>query len=179
VKRRLFVAADLDDRSRAFVAAAIERLAVAGLGMRYAPREKWHITVAFLGDVEDDRRCDIEAALASACADRRPFEVVLDHIGAFPSAARPRVVWVGSSTAQRGFDGCATAVRSAFQALGFRFDDPAVPHVTVSRLKHRSGPLPVPELPAPVTLRVDALTLYESVPAGPTTAYRALFRAAL
>jgi 2'-5' RNA ligase len=171
VTPRLFVAADLDDPAREFIAEAIELLRAAGVEARFQPREKWHATLAFLGDTDERRLGDVAVALRSACAGCAPFCLNFDAVGAFPDASRPVVVWVGSSRPQPGYALCSSSVRAACERLEYRFKEEAVPHVTVCRLKRWKGALPSIVLSEPATLPVAELTLYESVVDGPTTRY--------
>ena len=168
---RLFVAIDLDERARDYVAAAIQRLEHAGLDARFTPREKWHATVAFLGPAAPEKRATIGERLQAAASRCAPFDLRLDAVGAFPNPRRPRVVWVGSSSPQQTYAACAEQVRAALSELGFAFDDEAVPHITVCRLKRSETPLPAVTLDGAAVLRVDHLTLYDSVSAGPSTRY--------
>ncbi len=176
---RLFVAVDIDEPAREFIAAAIELLKAAGVDERFTNREKWHATLAFLGPVAQPRYEAVIDAVETAVAACAPFDLVLDAVGAFPSPNRPRVVWIGASAPQPLFAACAGAVRGALGAAGFRFDDEAVPHVTVCRIKRPATALPAITLNRSVSVRVDSLTLYESVAAGPTTAYNVIRRAVL
>jgi RNA 2',3'-cyclic 3'-phosphodiesterase len=171
VSGRFFVAVDLDEPSRDFVAGAIERMQEAGLDARFVAREKWHATLAFLGKLPPEQYPPVVEALSAAAATRPAFYLSLDAIGAFPNQTRPRVIWVGSSTAQPMFAACANGVRGTLAPLGISFDDDAVPHVTVCRMKHPSKALPQVVLPQGVRVFVDSLTLYESVPGGSTTRY--------
>ena len=168
---RLFVAIDLDDAARDYVAGAIDRLRAAGLETRFTPKDKWHATLAFLGPVADDARTRVLSAVHDAAERCHPFELVLDAVGAFPERRRPRVVWVGSSTAQPAFAACASEVRDALSAAGFAFEGDAVPHVTVCRLKRSATPLPEVTLKGSAAVRVDHVTLYESLPSGGSTKY--------
>lgn len=168
---RLFIAIDLDERARDVVAGAIERLTLAGLHARFIPRENWHVTVAFLGATPPSRIDDVALSLTSAAAACAPFDITLDCIGAFPTRSRPRIVWVGSSIPQPAFAACATTVRTALAAIGFTFEVDAIPHVTVCRLKDRGARLPDVRIERTAVVHVRGLTLYESVPAGPTTRY--------
>jgi len=171
VKLKLFIAVDLDEPARDLVAVAIQKLQSAGIDARFEPREKWHSTLAFLGWVEDERYAAVREALAIAAARCRPFDLRLDCVGAFPSTARPRVIWIGGRDAQPGYDAVSKGVRVAYEALGFAFERDAVPHVTVCRLKSFRGPLPEVALPTVAIAKVDSLTLYQSIPAGRTTRY--------
>ena len=167
------MAVDLDEPMRDLIADAIARLKAAGLDERFTSREKWHATLAFLGPVDAPRRAAVSEAIAAAAKSCDAFDLTLDVVGAFPDARRPKVVWVGSSSPQTGFAGCAEAVRSQLASIGFDFEFDAVPHVTVCRLK-RSGPLPDVGRLNSRTIHVDSLTLYESAPLGSSTRYAVL-----
>ena len=176
---RLFVAVDLDEPARDLVAEAIELLRAAGVDARFSARDKWHATLAFLGPIAPERRPAVYEAVDAAAAASEPFELTLDAVGAFPSPNRPRVVWVGSSKSQPEFAACTAAVRTRLAALDLQFEGDAVPHVTVCRIKRPATALPPVALNRSARVRVDALTVYESVPAGRTTAYHVLRRASL
>jgi RNA 2',3'-cyclic 3'-phosphodiesterase len=165
------VAIDLDQRARDFVAGAVEQLRVTGVDGRFESPEKWHVTIAFLGATPPDRYAGLLRALREAAEGADSFEVVFDTLGAFPSNAPPRIVWVGSSVPQPAFAHCAARVRESMERIGYRFDDDAVLHVTVCRIKRPVRPLDRIAVPDALTMSVDALTLYESLPTGPTTRY--------
>jgi 2'-5' RNA ligase len=171
LRLKLFVAIDLDDAARDVIADAIDRLRAAGVDARFQPREKWHTTVAYLGDTDAERLGEVATAVRAATAACGPFDVVLDSVGAFPDVSRPRVVWVGSATPQPGYASCSAAVRGACQRLGFHFEHDDVPHVTVCRLKRWRGAFPAVALPKAASVHVESLILFESVPDGPTTRY--------
>lgn len=168
---RLFAAIEIDDATRDRIALVVERLSAAGLVGKFEAREKWHATVAFLGATKPERFADVLGALRTAAAGCQPFDLVLDTVGAFPSRAHPRVVWVGSAAPNASYAACARSARASLEALGMTFDDDAVPHVTVCRLKHATLPLPSVDLEALPPIHVGALTLFESLPDGRTTRY--------
>jgi 2'-5' RNA ligase len=170
--RRLFVGVELDDDVRAACANARQRLERTAFAARYEPSEKLHLTVAFLGNVAGGR-CDAAiAAMRAAAADCSPFDLRFDKIGAFPNERRPRIVYVGAREAGDGYRTLAAEVRAAYRELGFSFEDDAVAHVTIARVTRGSRPLP-PIEPAPALLRVERLSLFDSVhdPQTRTTSY--------
>jgi RNA 2',3'-cyclic 3'-phosphodiesterase len=171
VSLKLFVAVDIDEPARDAIAGGIELLRAAGFDARFISREKWHATLAFLGATEEAQYGDVLGALRGAAARCTPFDLTLDTIGAFPNAARPRVVWTGASAPQPSYLNCAREVRGSLATLGFTFKDDAVPHVTMCRVKNAAGPLPAVSLLAPVSVLVDSLTLYQSLPDGRSTRY--------
>jgi len=138
-------------------------------------RENFHLTVAFLGGVDDDRVADIIAAVRGVAAGLSPFDVPMNAVGAFPNERRPRVAWVGSAAPVPAFGTVCGVVRSALAALGFQFDRRADPHVTIARA---DGTAPLPRLAPPriEKLRLQTLTVYESFTEPAGARYEALER---
>lgn len=171
---RLFVAIELNDAVRALAAQAASALREAGVPGRYEFPEKLHVTTAFLGSVPDDQ---LQAVLETfrSSGQHKPFWIDFDRLGAFPNARRPHTIWIGSTQESSGFTSCAQTVRAGFERLGFRFESKATPHVTICRVKHVTA-LTLPELANCARLQVDGLTLFQSLPAGPTTRYEAIDR---
>ena len=177
VKLRLFVAIELDDATRTFVAATVDGMVKQGLAGRFERTEKLHVTVAFLGAVEEERLAAVVQALRDASAQCRAFELRFERIGVFPNAQRPRVLWIGSEDDNMAFASCARHIRAAYERLGFTFDHEPVAHVTVCRPRALPGGILGP-LATSATQTVRGVTLIRSLPAGPTTRYEALERTA-
>src|SRR5687768_9630793 len=57
--------------------------------------EKMHVTLQFLGDVEDTLIPDVCKRVATAAALFEPFFIEFSKAGAFPAADRPRTLWIG------------------------------------------------------------------------------------
>ncbi|HTD33358.1 MAG TPA: RNA 2',3'-cyclic phosphodiesterase [Candidatus Elarobacter sp.] len=160
-RRRLFVAAELDEPARAACADVAERLRAKGFAAKWVPPENYHLTVAFVGGVEEARVDDVRAAVRDAAARASSLDVPLDAVGAFPNERRARIAWVGSSTPQPAFATLCGAVRAALSVLGFTFDRHTDAHVTLARAEGRSA---LPNVPAPsiAPFRIASLTLYRS-----------------
>jgi 2'-5' RNA ligase len=185
---RLFAAIPLDAVARTYVAMAQDALQREGVRARWIPPENWHVTLAFLGDVDDARLPAIADAFNSAVGqavrgqpspaeivaqpppDQKsiaPFSLQLSSIGAFPNSRRPRVIWVGGTEHDPAFEAAALAMRAAFTPLGFRFDDAVTAHVTIGRA-NGSTPLHPLLLDNTISMPVTRFALFESVrgPAG-------------
>jgi len=173
-RRRLFVALDPGDGARGGIAAAMAglRLAVgtAGRDLRFGDPATVHLTLRFLGDVEDGRRPGIEAAVAAAADGSPPLSLEVRGVGAFPSPRRVRVVWLGLGGDLAPLAALAAALDLRLAPLGFAPETrPFTPHLTVARSRARGGALglaaPLEATSAalvPVPWRAEALTLFES-----------------
>src|SRR6478736_1750943 len=107
---------DLD----AFVEARREAAA-----FRWATAEQFHVTLAFLAEVEDRRLDELVERLGRAAARRTPVETRIGGGGAFPNAARARVVWAGLELDEHGrteIDRMATGARAAASRSGIEVD---------------------------------------------------------
>src|SRR5215212_7826024 len=107
---RTFLAVEVSDDVRARLKGLQDSLARAGASARWAA--DFHLTVLFLGDVEDrdlDRLC---RAVAAVCAEHPAFTLGVEGVGCFPNPSRPRVLWAGVT------DGAAelTALNEALAA---------------------------------------------------------------
>ena len=159
---RLFAGVEIDDVARAACSEVIEELVRSGFAAKFEQPEKLHVTLAFLGNVDVELHAKSIEVLAQTAAATAPFDVRFDKVGAFPHERKPRIVYVGAREQGREFRMLCARLRGAYAELGFTFKDDAVAHVTVARVKDPRGPLPLVEV-GPVTLRVNALTLFESL----------------
>ncbi len=175
MKLRLFVALEIDEAVRALAQNAAAALVEAGVAGKFESPEKLHVTVAFLGHRPDSDLAEITQALRDANLDCRPFSLEFSRLGAFPNERRPRVIWIGPKLESTPFAVCAKTVRSSYTRLGFTFEHEASPHVTICRPKFALARA-LPALRGRAMLDVVGLTLFRSLPAGPTTRYEALER---
>ena len=144
--------------------------------------ENYHVTLRFLGEIEPELTIDLERLAHRVTGQRTPFVLSLDRLGAFPSADRARVLWIGGD-APPEFLGLASSFQHELAGLGFPRERPqTVAHVTLARLKGRADPavpsaLGTTKAPAGLATRADRLVLMESelTPAG--AVYTPLFAA--
>jgi 2'-5' RNA ligase len=136
---RLFVAVELDETVRGAAERAADdlrqRLRRTGLEARWVAPENMHLTLAFIGQVED------AAAQSFVSAVRRPFAISpfalrLGHCGAFPPSGPPRVIWIGLAEGSEGLLALQTDVVRRLEPLGFEPEGrPFSAHLTIARIK--------------------------------------------
>ena len=158
---RLFVALDVPASHR-------QRLLGLCHGVRdarWVPEANLHLTLRFIGEVEEPQAEEIVTALGSVEAEA--FSVTLDGVGHFKTGRRIRSLWAGVAPCeallilQERVD--ATLRRAGIPTDGRRF----TPHITLARLKggtpERTGPwLEINSLFRTEPFTVNSFTLFES-----------------
>lgn len=130
---RLFIAIEIP----ADLKTALGKLQVDIPGARWVAAEQIHLTMAFLGEVEESVVELLKSELARIQIPQ--FTLCLSGIGCFPGRHRPRVLWVGVEPHPHLTELAAT-VRSAVLACGIPQEDrPFSPHITLARLKLSSS----------------------------------------
>jgi 2'-5' RNA ligase len=113
------------------------------LPVKWVRPENIHLSVKFLGDVDDAREPELRNALQRAAGNRgapRPLTLQLTGFGVFPDYRRPNVLWAGV-TPEPGLELLQHAVEQAFAPLGFPIEARAFrPHVTLARAARDGGP---------------------------------------
>lgn len=183
---RLFFAIELDPALRAALDQAIAPLRVTEATVSWVPADKLHLTMKFLGDV-DEAGVERLARAADTVAERhRPFAMALGGVGAFPTFRRARVVWMGVESEPR-LELLHHDLEVACGDAGFEVEGrPFRPHITLARLR---VPLPL-ERARPfaraarrvafaATDEVSRLTLLESTLAPSGARYRRVHAATL
>ena len=106
-------------------------LAAAGRTVRLTPVDRWHLTLAFLGEVDEDRRAEVERALGDVPPPAAP-ELRISGGGSF-GRARSAVLWAGVDGDLDGLAALHDALRRALVAGGLPHDErPFTPHLTVA-----------------------------------------------
>ena len=188
---RLFVAVELSPAVTAAVLDCISRLQSITASLAPQSRITWvtsdrlHVTVRFIGHVEDDRKVDAIRELLAAPIAVDPFDLTVAGVGTFPSRGAPRVVWAGLTAGRDRLIALEQVVSERLARVGVPPEDrPYNPHLTLARVRDAVG-LQSAALVGSLhdislgTTPVDAITLFESrlSPKGPT--YIALQRVEL
>ena len=129
---RLFVAAWPDERALDHLESALAPLRGTLGDLRWQPRERWHLTLAFLGEVDEARLPAVRHTLGDVAARHDPVDAVaLAGAGAFG-----RIVWVGLEPHQSALDPQARDLARALREKGFPIERRLwTPHLTVARAR--------------------------------------------
>ncbi len=103
-----------------------------GGAVRWVPEQNLHLTLKFLGNIEETRVAAIGPALREALADTEGFVATARGLGVFPDAGGPRVLWIGLTAP--ALTAVARGVDRALAPFGVeQSETPFRPHVTVGR----------------------------------------------
>jgi 2'-5' RNA ligase len=127
---RLFAGISLPESHRR----AIHLLQGGILGARWTALENYHITLTFMGDVDEATAADIDDALSSVHADG--FDLRLHGTDAFAQGDDPKVLWVGMDHSD-ALHRLKEKIDSALKSRHIRFETRKyIPHVTLARFRH-------------------------------------------
>jgi 2'-5' RNA ligase len=113
-----------------------------------------HLTLRFLGDIEEAQVEAARKAAAAAVAGKARFRLAFGAPGAFPTLNRPRVVWLGVDQGRAELIALAADLELALVREGLgRADKPFAAHLTIARARDYLPPNALPALfqkhPAP------------------------------
>ena len=175
---RTFIAIELEEEVKdhlSNIQAETQKLCRKG---NYTPKDNFHLTLHFLGEVEEDDLDYLQEAIFETARRNRPFTLTLDKIGFFLRGNKG-IMWAGlekSTHLQRLF----STLEKSLEQQGFARERKGLsPHITLGREvePHRSF-MDVQKgvKVEPMRISVRSISLMESVRKGPKLVYVPLFR---
>ncbi len=136
VKIRSFICLDVPSDVKAHIEAMQAKLKRISADVSWTRPANVHLTLKFLGDVEEVRLRDLGGALDEIARRYAPFEVMTERVGVFPRADRPRVLWIGVGDECGLLRMLAADIEEVFARQGFaREARPFTAHLTIGRVR--------------------------------------------
>lgn len=159
---RLFVAVEIPPSVRAAVDAAVAPVRAAAPGLRWVAPERYHLTLVFLGAVEEELVTALGETVREACHGMQAFELSLDGtVGTFGR----RVLWAGLRDSPQLVELASRVTAAVRRVVALPDEDRAFSaHLTLARAgreKVRSALLDAVAVP-PVAWTVDRVVLMKS-----------------
>lgn len=132
--------------------------------LRWVPPENWHITVAFLGEVNERNLGKLSDVIAPIVQERAPLYAELDGLEWFPSPLKPRMLALHVNPTPALLE-LQSAVSASLRREGFQLENREYrPHLTLARLKGSRKQFEPPALMPiqPMTAELSELVLFES-----------------
>lgn len=167
-ERRLFFALWPDEATREIIARYTAE-AIRNCGGRAVPDENFHITLRFIGNVDEAGMKRLKTAAARTPAD--PVRLKLDRMGYWEG---PQVFWLGCRKAPDALLRLVVNLNTELGSEGFPAENrPFRPHVTLVR---KADSAPDGQDLEPVVWTSDEFVLVESETGPKGSAYRVLER---
>jgi 2'-5' RNA ligase len=172
---RSFLAIEIPGQIRKKVNQLITQEKKNRLPIKWIRFENLHITMKFLGEIDESKQREIIPVLERICKTFIPFNINLEGIGCFPHVRNPRVLWIGVKYGVTVLTDIACEIEKNLGAIGFIRDKHFHAHLTIGRTRKfckvdslLAKPFISENFP------VNSITLFESIlkPEGPI--YQAL-----
>lgn len=133
------------------IVGATAKLQTSVIGARWLKPEGIHLTLKFIGYIEETQIDPISDAVCQVITDQKPLVLKVEGIGVFPNLKRPRVIWVGLTGDIGRLMLIQKRIEESLSLLGFPVENrPFSPHLTVGRV-------PSPKKLADLTDRIREL----------------------
>lgn len=175
MKKRLFIGVPIPEEVREGILRQLHKIPG-----RLVPKENWHFTLHFLGEIEEEKILLLHEILKDLDLDK-PFKSTIHHFSAFPNNRSARIIWLGVTDGSLGFTQLEATLRAALEKAEFKLDNRSyIPHLTLSRLrKPYNISRWINKTPfKKMSFQIQEIVVYESVKSeknGPPL-YSALFR---
>jgi 2'-5' RNA ligase len=104
--------------------------------IKWTSPDNIHITLAFLGDTEENMIELISSMLKEKCKGTGRFELILKGSGVFRNFSDPRIIWTGIETSEKLVH-LNEIIMNGLKGLNIKLEDrPFNPHLTIGRIKH-------------------------------------------
>ena len=136
-KLRTFVAIEIPGEIRHRATRMVREMQESTDSVRWVDTENLHVTLKFLGDVEDREIYSVCRAAANSVEPLNPFSVSCCGIHAFPSAQRPKTIWLGIDDPHMELTNLFNRLDIELSEIGYpREPRKYTPHLTLGRVQH-------------------------------------------
>jgi len=108
--------------------------------VRWVKTESIHLTLKFLGTIEEERIPEITGSIEQCCTASVPFTLTIRTLGVFPNEKNPRVIWIGAEESTGTLTRLQQWLEKKLSLIGFKEEKRAFsPHLTLGRVKSPKG----------------------------------------
>lgn len=135
-KVRAFIAIEIPENIKLQLKQVQERLKKGLTGVNWARPEGIHLTLKFLGNIDEEMISRIGDSMKKATERSSVFSIRLSGLGIFPGPRFPRVVWIGVKEGGEDLKGLNRAIDKTMDKLGFSAEEREFrPHLTLGRVR--------------------------------------------
>lgn len=136
---RSFIAIELPEAVISALSEFQQELKKCGADVRWVRPQNIHLTLKFLGTVDDKDSGRIKEAIEGTSKNFSYFDLHIKGTGVFPNMNNPRVLWIGVSVNET-LGGLQKTIEDAMASLGFEKENRKfAPHLTLGRFRSSYG----------------------------------------
>jgi RNA 2',3'-cyclic 3'-phosphodiesterase len=138
---RAFIAIKMTAAIQAKLGDIQKKLKQIGVEVSWVQPENMHLTVQFLGNIEEDQVAPIVAHIKESVKLVTPFQLQIGYAGAFPNLQYPRVVWIGVTDDEAGsLKRLQEDMTTRLGKMGFDQEEGRFkPHLTLGRVRSQKN----------------------------------------
>jgi 2'-5' RNA ligase len=131
---RVFLSIDIEDESLLSRVSRIQsRLDQEAAKLKLVEKDSIHFTLRFFGDTSLSRTEEMRNLLGTL--EIIPFTILIEGVGAFPSARRPNVIWIGVSQNAQQIAELKAGIDALLVSLGYPPEKGFKAHATIARVR--------------------------------------------
>ncbi|HTZ11987.1 MAG TPA: RNA 2',3'-cyclic phosphodiesterase [Candidatus Margulisiibacteriota bacterium] len=133
---RAFLAIDLPENIRDTLAGIQGELKKGAADVKWVSPGNIHLTLKFLGEINDNQAEKIKAILAETAQHHQAFYIKINSLGAFPKLDYPRVIWAGALEGKAETEAIAAELEEKIIQMGIpKEEKPFACHITLGRVR--------------------------------------------
>ncbi|MCS7020462.1 MAG: RNA 2',3'-cyclic phosphodiesterase [Gemmataceae bacterium] len=134
---RTFIAVEVNTGVRNNTIRLQQTLAQVASGVKWTSPDTLHITLLFLGDVDDRLLPEVCRHVQAAAQTVSPFSFSVAGLGAFPTLHHPKILWAGIQQGAEQLQALHAVIAGRLVPVGlYRPEErPYTPHLTLGRLR--------------------------------------------
>jgi 2'-5' RNA ligase len=160
---RIFIGIDFGEEQKEVIMKVQDNLRNIAQG-RFTRAQNLHLTLNFLGEVDETKLSDVFRAVDEAAAETSSFSIALGKLGQFPSG-RTKIIWLGMEGTRELYE-LYDRLSEKFAKIGFvKEGRPYSPHLTLAREAKLEKPLDTVDISSLSGLgmaEVTEITVFES-----------------
>jgi 2'-5' RNA ligase len=134
--KRIFIAVKVEAGETLLRMISSLKSGLSSESIKWTNPDNIHITLAFLGDTEEEKIKVISAMLKGKCKGSGKFELIIKGSGVFKNLSDPRVIWTGIEPSEKLMH-LNYCIMNGLKVAGISIEDrPFKPHLTLGRIKY-------------------------------------------
>ncbi|MBM3244518.1 MAG: RNA 2',3'-cyclic phosphodiesterase [Candidatus Omnitrophica bacterium] len=133
---RAFIAIPIPEQTKKHLLLLQEKLKGYGADVKWVQTDNIHLTLKFLGEVDEDNLSKVYRAIENAVKETCAFSADIASLGAFPKIDYPKVIWVGIRQGEKETKEIAGLLEEEIEKTGIpkekrEFES----HITIGRVR--------------------------------------------